>query len=267
MIALCDGVEIGYEDVGAGIPVAFIHGFPHNRSLWSPQVSALVDRARCIAPDLRGFGESSRHGPFTIDQFADDVAVLLRSLGVERAVIAGLSMGGYVAFALWRRHRPLVRALVLADTRAGADTDEARAKRRALVELARARGAGAVADGQITGMLGKTTREKRPAMIDEVHRMLASASVEGIVGALEAMMARPDSTPLLATIDVPTLVIVGAEDALTRPSESRAMAEAIPGARLVVVERAGHVSSWEQPGAFDAAVAELLRALPPDRAS
>ena len=261
MIALCDGVEIGYDDVGAGIPVAFVHGFPHNRALWSPQVSALVDRARCIAPDLRGFGETSRHGPFTIDQFADDVAMLLRSLGVERAVIAGLSMGGYVAFALWRRHRPLVRALVLADTRAGADTDEARAKRRALVELARARGAGAVADGQITGMLGKTTREKRPAMIDEVHRMLASASVEGIVGALEAMMTREDSTPTLATIDVPTLVIVGGEDVLVSRDEAEILRDAIRGSRLEVIEQAGHVSNMERPAAFNHVLSEFLAAL------
>ena len=128
MIALCDGVEIGYDDVGTGMPVAFLHGFPHNRALWAPQMGALVDRARCIAPDLRGFGESSKHGPFSIDQFADDIAMLLRGLGIERAVVAGLSMGGYVALALWRRHRSLVRALVLADTRAGADTDEGRAK-------------------------------------------------------------------------------------------------------------------------------------------
>jgi len=103
VIVLCDGVEIGYDDVGTGMPVAFIHGFPHNRTLWAPQVSALVDRARCIALDLRGFGESSRNGPFTIDQFADDLAMLLRTLGIERAVVAGLSMGGYIAFAFWRR--------------------------------------------------------------------------------------------------------------------------------------------------------------------
>jgi pimeloyl-ACP methyl ester carboxylesterase len=200
LIALCDGVEIAYDDIGSGIPVAFIHGFPHNRSLWSPQLGGLLDRARCIAPDLRGFGESSRHGPFSIDQFADDVALLLRTLGVTRAVVVGLSMGGYVAFSLWRRHRALVRGLVLADTRAGADSDDARAKRHALIEVARTRGSGAVADGQITGMIGKTTREKRPAMIDEVHRMLESASVEGIVGALEAMMSRVDSTRRSGTV-------------------------------------------------------------------
>src|SRR5690349_7248599 len=128
MIALCDGIEIAYDDVGSGPPIAFIHGFPHNRSLWSPQLGALVDRARCVAPDLRGFGESSSHGPFTMDQYADDVALLLENLGIGHAVIVGLSMGGYVAFSLWRRHRALVRALVLADTRAGADTDDGRTK-------------------------------------------------------------------------------------------------------------------------------------------
>ena len=261
MIALCDGVEIAYDDIGSGMPVALIHGFPHNRSLWAPQVSGLLDRARCIAPDLRGFGESSRDGPFSIDQFADDIAQLMHTLGISRAVFVGLSMGGYVAFSLWRRHRTLVRALVLADTRAGADSEEARAKRRALIEVARTRGSGAVADGQITGMIGKTTREKRPGMIDEVHRMLESASVEGIVGALEAMMARVDSTPTLATIDVPTLVVVGNEDVLTPPSESEIIHEAIRNSRLEVIEQAGHVSNLERPAAFNHVLTEFLAAL------
>lgn len=261
MIALCDGIEIAYDDVGSGLPVAFIHGFPHNRSLWAPQVSGLVDRARCIAPDLRGFGDSSRNGPYSIDQFADDVAMLLRTLGVSRAVVVGLSMGGYVAFALWRRHRALIRGLVLADTKAGADTDEARTKRRALIEVARTRGSGAVADGQMTGMIGKTTREKRPGMIDDVHRMLESASVEGIVGALEAMMARPDSTATLATIDVPTLVVVGDEDVLTPPSEAEILRDAIRNSRYEVIEHAGHVSNLERPSAFNHVLTEFLASL------
>jgi 3-oxoadipate enol-lactonase len=261
VIALCDGIEIGYDDVGTGVPVAFIHGFPHNRTLWAPQVGALVDRARCIVPDLRGFGESSRHGPFSIDQFADDVAMLLKGLGVERAVVVALSMGGYVAFSLWRRHRSLVRGLVLADTRAGADSEAARESRRALVEVARTRGSGAVADAQIAGMLGKTTREKRPALIDEVHRMLESASVEGIVGALEAMMARVDSTETLATIDVPTLVVVGSEDVLTPLREAEILHKAIRGSRLEVIEHAGHVSNLERPAAFNHVLSEFLASM------
>jgi pimeloyl-ACP methyl ester carboxylesterase len=240
VIVLCDGVEIGYDDVGTGMPVAFIHGFPHNRTLWAPQVSALVDRARCIALDLRGFGESSKHGPFSIDQFADDLAMLLRTLGIERAVVAGLSMGGYIAFAFWRRHRQMVTALI---------------------ELARARGSGAVADGQVVGMIGKSTREKRPALIDDVHRMMGNASVEGIRGALEAMLGRADSTPTLATIDVPTLVVVGAEDVLTPVREAEILHDAIRGSRLEVIKHAGHVSNLERPAAFNHILTEFLAAL------
>src|SRR6185436_15684051 len=136
MIALSDGLEIAYDDVGTGIPMVFIHGFPHNRALWAPQVNALVDRARCLAPDLRGFGDSMAAPPYSMDQYADDVVALMDAAKVERAIIAGLSMGGYVAFALWRRHRARVRALVLADTRAGADTVEGAERRRSLIEVA-----------------------------------------------------------------------------------------------------------------------------------
>jgi pimeloyl-ACP methyl ester carboxylesterase len=261
VIALSSGLEIAYDDVGSGIPLVLIHGFPHNRSLWAPQVGALVDRARCIAPDLRGFGESSRDGPYSMDQYADDIAGFIRALGLGRSVIAGLSMGGYIAFALWRRHRTLVRALVLADTRSGADSDEAREKRRALIELARARGSGAVADAQIAGMVGKTTREKQPGVVDSVHAMLESAPVEGIVGAMEAMMARPDSGPTLTTVDVPTLIVVGDEDVLTPVGEAESMHATIRGSRLEVIERAGHVSNVERPAAFNHVVSEFLASL------
>ena len=261
MIALSQGIDIAYDDVGTGIPVVFVHGFPHNRTLWAPQLGALMPRARCVAPDLRGFGDSGIRGPYTMDRYADDVAAMLDTLQIERAVIAGLSMGGYIAFALWRRHRERVRALILADTRPGADSDETKAKRRALITLARTRGSGAVADAQITGMVGRTTRERQPDIADGVHRMLAQAPVEGIVGALEAMIARPDSTPTLATIDVPTLIIVGDEDVLTPPSEARAMHERIAGSRLEILAGAGHVSNVERPASFNHVASEFLGVL------
>ena len=133
MITFSGDVEIGYDDLGAGDPIVFLHGFPHSRALWAPQINALVDRARCIAPDLRGFGESTAAPPFTMDQYADDVAALLDALHIERAVICGLSMGGYVALAFWRRHRARVRGLVLMDTRAGADSPETRIKRNDMI--------------------------------------------------------------------------------------------------------------------------------------
>ncbi len=255
------GIEIGYDDVGSGLPVVFVHGFPHNRTLWSPQVNALVDRARCIAPDLRGFGETTAAAPFTMDQYADDIAALMDVERVDRAVVAGLSMGGYVAFAFWRRHRERVRALVLSDTRAGADSEEGRRKRQEMIALARERGSGAVADSMIGGMVGKSTRDKSPEIGDAAHSMMASAPVDGVVGALQAMMERPDSTPTLATIDVPTLVVVGEEDTLIPVSESRALNAAIRGSRLEVIAGAGHVSNMERPAAFNHVLSEFLGVL------
>jgi pimeloyl-ACP methyl ester carboxylesterase len=261
MIALVDGLEIGYDDVGTGIPVVLIHGFPHHRGLWSSQVSALVDRARCIAPDLRGFGETSAIAPYTVDQYADDVLVLLESSRIERAVIVGLSMGGYVAFAFWRRHRARVRGLVLADTKAGADSAEGKQKRMDMMALARERGSVAVADAMMPGMVGKSTREKSPEIVEAVYRMLSMAPTAGILGALEAMMNRPDSTETLPTIDVPTLIIVGEEDALTPPKESEAMRSAIRGSRLEVLAGAGHLTNMERPAAFNHVLSEFLSSL------
>lgn len=258
MIVLAGNIEIGYDDVGSGTPVVFLHGFPHHRGLWAPQVNALVDRARCIAPDLRGFGESGTGGPWTMDQYADDVAALLDALRLERVVMAGLSMGGYVAMAFWRRHRQRVRGLVLADTRAGADSEEGAQKRREMMALARAQGREAVADAMMPGMVGKTTRERHPEVAEAVRQILVSASVPGIVGALEAMIVRPDSTATLATIDVPTLIVVGDEDVLTPRKESEAMHRAIRASRLEVIAGAGHVSNFERPATFNHLLSEFL---------
>jgi pimeloyl-ACP methyl ester carboxylesterase len=160
LITVVDGIEVGYDDVGTGLPIVFIHAFPLNRTMWAPQVSALVERCRCIAVDLRGFGETALAAPVTMDRYADDVVGLLDKLGVDRTVVAGCSMGGYAAFALWRRHPDRVRALVLADTKATADTEETRAKRRALIETARTQGSTAVANLQIASLIGKTARER-----------------------------------------------------------------------------------------------------------
>jgi len=261
MLAWINGRQVGYDDVGTSDAVVFLHGFPHRRSLWAPQLGALVDRARCIAPDLRGFGESATGVPYSMDQYADDVVALLDYLKIERAVIAGLSMGGYIAFSLWRRHPGRVRALVLMDTRPGADTEDGARKRRDMIAMARERGSGAVADAMITGMVGKSTREKCPEVVDAVHGMLESAPVDGIIGALEALMTREDSTATLPTITVPTLIVVGEEDALTPVRESEAMHRAIPGSRLEVIACAGHVSSVERPAAVNHVLSEFLASL------
>jgi 3-oxoadipate enol-lactonase len=252
---------LAFEDVGGGFPLVLLHAFPLNAAMWAPQLPALMNECRCVAPHLRGFGTSPVAGPHTMDQYADDVAATLDALGIERAVVAGLSMGGYVALALWRRHRDRIRGLVLADTRATADTPEAAAKRRDLIAVAREGGAPAVAERQIAALLGATTRAKHPEIEEDVRGLILRAPVEGIVGALEAIMHRPDSTPLLATIDVPTLIVVGDEDTITTPAESRAMHEAIAGSRIEIIAGAGHLSNLERPAAFNTVVSEFVGGL------
>ena len=262
MITLVGDTEIAFDDIGSGFPIVFLHAFPLNRTMWEPQVTALVAEFRCITIDMRGFGGSGKGTPpYSVDRYADDVAGVLDTLGIERAVIAGLSMGGYVAFALWRRHRDRVRALVLADTRAVADTVEVVERRRELIEAAEEKGATAVANMQIAGLVGRTTRDKRPDIYDAMHRMIAQASVGGIIGATEALIARPDSTSTLSTIDVPTLIIVGEEDVITPLKDARRMQAAIVGSRLEVLKGAGHLSNVERPAAFNTVMTEFLGTL------
>lgn len=260
MIGTANGISVGYDDIGVGLPVVLLHGFPHDRSLWSSQLGALPVPTRTLACDLRGFGESSGTAT-TIDDYADDVAAWLRGLAVQPAVIVGISMGGYIAFALWRRHRPLIRALVLVDTRAGADDAAARAKRTEQIAFVKERGSGALADQLVQGMLGKSTRNQRPEIRERVHAMLTRAPVAASAGALTAMRDRQDSTPTLATIDVPTLIVVGEEDVVTPVAESRAMHAAIEGSRLEIVNAAGHLSSLERPTAFNHVLGEFLASL------
>ncbi|HVX39747.1 MAG TPA: alpha/beta fold hydrolase [Gemmatimonadaceae bacterium] len=261
MIALVDDTEIAYDDVGSGLPVVFLHAFPLNRTMWDPQVGALVAECRCIPIDLRGFGDSAAAPPYSMARYADDVIAVLDVLQIERAVVAGLSLGGYIAFELWRRHRNRLRGLVLADTRSGADDADGLERRRTLIHLARSQGSTAVANVQIASLVGKSTRDKRPDIYDATHRMMAQADPEAIVGALEAMIARPDSTPILGNIDVPTLVIGGEEDAVTPPKAMRALHDRIPGSRLEVIAQAGHLSNVERPAAFNTVVSEFLGSL------
>ena len=261
MKTLAGEVELAFDDVGTGTPVLFLHAFPLDRTMWAPQLGALVMQARCIAADYRGFGESSVRGPYSMDQYASDAIELLDALRVERAVIVGLSMGGYVALNLWRQHAARVRGLVLANTRAAADTDEGRERRRQLIALARDKGSAAVATKQLDGMIGKTTRQRHPDIVESVHAQMMRAPVEGVIGAAEAMMARPDSTSLLPTIDVPVLFIAGDEDAIISQREMRTMHEAVRGSRLEVLTQAGHLSNLERPAAFNTLLSEFLAGL------
>jgi 3-oxoadipate enol-lactonase len=258
-LALPDGARLAFDDVGAAergeSPIVFLHAFPLHRAMWSAQVGALSSNRRCIVPDLRGFGDSTLgSATVTIDQMANDVIALLDHLHVDRAIVVGLSMGGYVAFGMLRKEPARISALALADTRAAADSDEARAKREELIEVARAQGSAAVAEKQLTGLLGKTTRERNTGLVDSLRPILASASVESLVAAIGALRDRPDSTPLLPHIDVPTLLICGEEDAVTQAKEMREVAAAVPGARFALIPGAGHLSNVEKPSEFNRAL-------------
>jgi len=260
MIGVFNGIPVGYDDVGAGPVVVFLHGYPHDRSLWASQLGALAVPSRTLACDLWGFGESGGRAA-SIDDYAADVAAWLKGLGVQQAVITGLSMGGYVAFALWRNHPSLIRALVLCDTRAKPDDDAGKAKRDEQIAMVRAKGSAVLADQLIAAMVGKTTRNQRPEVAERVHSMIARAPVDGITGALTALRDRPDSTPTLATISVPTLILVGEEDVITPPAESQAMHAAIRGSRLEIIQGAGHLSNLERPANFNHVLGEFLASL------
>ena len=262
MIALLPGgLKLAYDEAGSGTPLLLVHGWPLDRTMWEGQLGGLGTYARVLAPDLRGFGDSSVRPPYTVDQYADDLVAFLDALGLARAVVCGLSMGGYVAFSMLRRHRDRVRALILADTRATADTDEGRENRRKQIALIEHEGMSVLADRQLQPMIGRTTLERQPELAESVRRSMASQPPDGTIGALRAMADRPDSTPMLGSIDVPTLVVGGAEDGITPPNVLRAMAAQIPGSRVEIVEQAGHVSPLERPAAFNHVVSEFLGAL------
>lgn len=252
--------RIGVDESGDGAPVLLLHGFPHDRSLWAPQLRAPAPGHRYIAPDLPGFGESEPLARPHLDAWADWLAAFLDARGIHRAVVGGLSMGGYLTLAFWRRHPARVRALLLADTRAGADSEEARTKRREMQALARTEGAGAVSERMLTGMVGRTTRETRPDLVAQLDAMMRRAGVRGISDALQALMDRDDSTATLPTITVPTLVVCGEEDVLTPVAESRALHAAIAGSRLALIPGAGHASNFEAPEVFNRLLSDFLAA-------
>jgi pimeloyl-ACP methyl ester carboxylesterase len=258
---LPSGLEVAYEESGQGIPLLFIHGWPHNALLWSAQLSGLQTLARCIAPDLRGFGDTSVTPPYSIDQYADDLAAFIGVLGIDRVVVCGLSMGGYVALSMLRRHRSLVRALILTSTRATADTPEGREKRARLIRVAEEHGVEVLAGKQLRTMVGATTFNSRADVVETLRQLMAASPLEGVVGGLQAMAERRDSTDLLAGIDIPTLVVSGLEDTFTPPDEMRALAAAIPNGRLEVIESGGHVCCYERPAAFNHVVGEFLASL------
>jgi 3-oxoadipate enol-lactonase len=250
-----------YLEAGAGWPLILLHPFPLHADFWRPQLERITRGWRCLAPDLRGFGPAAA-GPAvaTMDDLADGVAGFMDALEIEKAVIGGLSMGGYVAMSLYRAARERVTALVLANTRAGAEPPEGRAARDAMIALVRAQGPGAVADQMMPKLLGQTSRRARQHLAPLVRRLIESNTAEGIAAAIQAIRDRPDSMSILERCAVPGLVITGEEDTIIPVAESEAMARALPRAQLVVLAAAGHLSSLELPDDFSEALGNFLLA-------
>ena len=258
-IAQINNTQLAYTDTGDGRPIVLIHGYPFNRSLWTEQIPALSDSYRIVAPDLRGFGESdASQDPSTMNQLAADVAALMDHLDIARATIGGLSMGGYVALAFYKQFPSRVRALVLADTRAQADTEEAKQTREQQAEKALSEGMAGIADAMLPKLLTPETVSKRPEIVKFVRDMMLQTKPEGAAAALRGMAEREDQTGLLSKITVPTLILVGAEDAITPVADSEKMHQAIEGSRLVVLDHAGHVSNLERTQQFNDALLEFL---------
>jgi 3-oxoadipate enol-lactonase len=236
------------DEQGSGSPLVLVHPFPTNHKFWRPLLAALTPRYRVLLPDLRGSGESSAgDGPATMQKQAADLARLCDAAGVKQAAFVGISIGGYILLEFWRRHAERVAALVLGDTRATPDTAEGRAARLKSVGEVQLHGPATFVEGMAPKLLGETTRKNRPDVARTAMTIMNESSVAGIVALQQGMAERPDSVPTLKTISVPTLVLVGAEDTLTPPSDAAQIHAGIAGSRLVTVPAAGHFSPFEQP--------------------
>jgi 3-oxoadipate enol-lactonase len=262
MKTFINNTNIAYSDHGIGQPVLFLHAFPLNRNMWEAETTALLQEQayRLISLDWRGFGESDIPNDISsMTLFADDVAALMDHLGIEKAILCGLSMGGYAAFAFLRQYPQRITGLILADTRPGADTPEAQANRENVARLAEMQGTEAIADLQVPRLISEDTRQHHPEVETRIRQMIAAATPRGIAAASRGMAIRQDATALLAGISCPTLVIVGEQDALTPPAVAQEYAARIPGAQLVVIPQAGHLSNLEQPETFLTTISTFLR--------
>ncbi|MBI4424289.1 MAG: alpha/beta fold hydrolase [Elusimicrobia bacterium] len=253
------GTELGYEDRGgSGVPLVLIHAFPLDRRMWEPQ-APLAARARLIAYDVRGFGESpGGDGQYPFELLVDDLLGLLDHLKLPSAILCGLSMGGYLALRAAERAPERVRGLILADTKSEADGDEAKLKRAAALLAIKRGGLAPFADGFLKGALSPKTLAERPQVAERVRGLILDNAPSGVCAALLAMAARTDTTAALARLSLPALVLVGEHDALTPPDAARALSAALKGSRLELLPAAGHLSNLENPAAFNAAVSRFL---------
>ncbi len=253
-------MELAYEERGSGPVLLFIHGFPFDRTMWVAQLAGLAKIRTAVAVDLRGHGLSDvmSGGDFSMDLFADDVAKTLDAIGAEKADIVGLSMGGYVLFSFWRRHPERVRSLIFIDTKAEADSDEAKAGREKTAETAASQGMQPIYETLASKVVGSSPSVE---VQDKLKQMMLGTAPEVAAADALAMRDRADSTADLPNITVPVLWLHGEEDALMPIEGARASAAKVPGAKFVSIPKGGHVSPMENPEAVNAAIQEFLKSL------
>jgi pimeloyl-ACP methyl ester carboxylesterase len=259
-----NGISLAVHDEGSGPTILFVHGFPLSHTMWRPQLEAFATDHRVLAPDLRGFGESDvTEGTVTMEQHADDLMALLDELNVnEPIVLCGLSMGGYIAWQFQQQYSERLRALILCDTRAIADTPEGVENRKRLAKMVVENGSAAVASAMLPNLFSPVTSDRQQASIDELRETISATSPQGIAAASLGMAERPDATPLLPNIETPSLLIVGEDDGISTPKEMQTIADAMPNARLEVIPEAGHMSPLENPESVNTAIREFLQSLP-----
>ena len=262
--ANANGVKLNYTDTGgSGTQVLLLHAFPFNAAMWEPQIEALGDKFRFVIPDLKGFGDSDApegESNYSMDGYADDIKALVDEIGLDRFVLVGLSMGGYIALAYMRKYADSVTGLVLADTRAEADPPEGIEKRSNQQKQVLQEGTSGLVEALTGALLAEETRTNKPDVVKKVQAAMDNPAA-GFIGALEALKNRIDSTDSLAKVTVPTLIIVGENDAITPPEAARKLHEHIGGSQLVVIPGAGHISNMESPETFNGALAEFLNSI------
>jgi pimeloyl-ACP methyl ester carboxylesterase len=262
MNAFINGINLAYDDSGAGLPLLLIHGFPLSRAMWAPQREALRDSFRIIAPDLRGFGNSDApDGPYSMDIFADDMVALLDHLGIDRAVVCGMSMGGYVLLNLLDRYPERVRAACFMVTRAGADDESGKERRLTLAREVMVKGPQIVAEAFSRVLFSSRRGEDGAELMETVRNIMGGNSSRGLAGGLLAMRERPDFSGRLGEFTLPSLVIGAEDDLAIPPQESQLLADGLPQARLVVVPHAGHMAGMENPAVVNEALASFLASL------
>ena len=255
-------IDLAFREAGSGQPLVLLHAFPLSSAMWLAQREGLAGVCRVITPDQRGFGGSELGADEpSLDACADDLAALLDRLSLDQVVLGGLSMGGYVAMAFLRRHPSRVSALILADTKATADPEPARANRERIAAAATEESSTVLVDDVLPSLLGTTTVAERPAVAGRVRGLVQAAPGAAAAWAQRAMAARPDSLDTLRAFALPALVVVGEEDVLSPLPDAQAMAEALPAATLAVLPKAGHLTAVETPEAFTEQVAGFLAGL------